>query len=153
MAGGIKLNLKGFEKMLEDIQAAGKDVDRAAADAIRESAKVVETELRAETSASGVPADITSEIKSQTSSSGDRYTANVGWQLGTYNPQNPSAGYKAIFLNYGTVRRTTRAGKNRGAITKRTQSGQFIYSAKKKAQPKVRKIQREILKKALGDLK
>lgn len=153
MAKGIKLNLKGFEKMLADIQAAGKDVDAAAAQAINESARVVDSELRTEAAESNVPDDITQQITAQTTQSADRYSASVGWKLDTYNPQNPSAGYKAIFLNYGTVRRRTRRGYNRGAIAKRAVNQQFIYRAKQRAAPKVRKIQREILRKALGDLK
>lgn len=149
---GIKLNLKGFEKMLEDIQAAGRDADAAAAQAITESAQVVETELRAATKAAGVPDDITSEIRKKQTHEGDRYEAEVGWELGTYNPKDPSAGYKAIFLNYGTVRRKTRRGFNRGAIPKRSQDQQFIYAAKKRARAKVRKIQQELLKRALEEL-
>lgn len=153
MAKGIKLNLKGFEKMLADIQAAGKDVDAAAAQAIRESTRVVDAELRTEAAASSVPDDITQAITAETAHSADTYSASVGWKLDTYHPQNPSAGYKAIFLNYGTVRRQTRRGYNRGAIPKRAENQQFIFRAKQRAAPKVRKIQREILRKALGDLK
>lgn len=152
MGGGIKINLKGFEKMLEDIQAAGRDADTAAAQAIAESARAVETELRAQAAASQVPDDITSEIRRETSHSGDRYSAAVGWKLDTYNPRDPSAGYKAIFLNYGTVRRYTRRGFNRGAIHKRSQDQQFIYAAKKKARAKVLKIQQEMLKKSLEEM-
>lgn len=150
---GIKINLKGFEKMLEDLQAAGGNVERVAAAAIRDSAQVVETTLRDEAKASGVPDSITSEIKTKTSGSFNQYSAEVGWQLDTYDPRNPSAGYKAIFLNYGTVRRTTRSGKNRGAIPKRATTQQFIYTAKKKARPKVRKLQKEAIQRALEGLK
>lgn len=150
---GIKINLKGFEKMLADIQAAGRDVDAAAAQAITESARVVDAELRTEAAESNVPDDITQQITAKTEQSADRYSASVGWKLDTYNPQNPSAGYKAIFLNYGTVRRRTRLGYNRGAIPKRAVNQQFIYRAKQRAAPKVRKIQREVLRKILGDLK
>lgn len=150
--GGIKINLKGFEKMLEDIQAAGKDADAVAAQAITESAQVVEEELRAATKSAGVPDDITNAIRKKKTHEGDRYEAEVGWELGTYNPKDPSSGYKAIFLNYGTVRRRTRMGFNRGAIPKRTTDQQFIYAAKKRSRAKVRKIQQEMLERALRDL-
>lgn len=148
----IKINLKGFDKMLEQLQEAGGDVSKAAASAIRESAKVVENDLRTAASESGVPSDITSEIKTHTSDVGDRYEAEVGWQMGNYDPKKPTAGYKAVFLNYGTVKRYTQKGQYRGEITKPAQSQQFIHKAKKAARPKVKKIQQEILKKALGDL-
>lgn len=150
---GIKINLKGFERMLEDLQAAGGRADRVTAETMQESARTVETALRDEARASGVPDSITSEIRTKTTSGGNRYGAQVGWQLDTYDPRNPSAGYKAIFLNYGTVRRTTRSGKNRGAIPKRATTQQFIYTSKKKARPKVRKLQKEAIQKALEGLK
>lgn len=150
--GGIKINLKGFDKMLAEIQEAGKDVSAAAKKAVRESAQVVEDELRSAADASGVPSDITRKIRKKTTTEGDRFEAEVGWELNGYDPKNPSEGYKAIFLNYGTVRRQTAKGYIRGAITKRTPDQQFIHRAKKAARPKVRKLQQEILKKALGDL-
>lgn len=150
--GGIKINLKGFDKMLENIKAAGGDVDRAAREAIEESAQIVEAELISATKASGVPSSITDGIKKKTSHSGDRYSAEVGWELNEYDPKHPSTGYKAIFLNFGTVRRQTAKGLDRGAIPKRTKDQQFIYRAKKAARPKVKKAQEKILKKAMEDL-
>lgn len=155
MAGGIKVNLKGFEKMLEDLKAAGKDAETAAENAIKESAQIVETELKAEAKASNVPDSITDEIRKTYSSivGGGIYEAEVGWHLEQYHPQEPSAGYKAMYLNYGTVRRTTRAGKNRGEIHKPPRTEQFIYTAKKKSGAKIRKLQKEMLKKVMDDLK
>lgn len=150
--GGIKINLKGFDKMLENIKAAGGDVDGAAQRALTASAKIVENELRSEASAKGVPSDVTSEIRTHTSKGGDRYEAEVGWNLEGYSPRKPSAGYKAIFLNYGTVRRKTRKGYNRGAIHKPTRAQQFIYAAKKKAGPKVKKAQQTIMERVMRDL-
>lgn len=153
MAGGIKLNLKGFEKMLTQLQDAGKNVDPAAKEAVSENARIVEQELRAQCQAAGVPSDIIQEIKTTTSTEGEgRYSAKVGWKLGNYDPQNPSTGYKAIFLNYGTVRRQTKRGKNRGAIHKPAKDQQFIYAAKKKSQTKVKKLQKQMLEEITGGL-
>lgn len=151
--GGIKINLKGFDKVLENIKTAGGDVDQAAERALTASAKIVETELRKEATAKGVPIDVTKEIRTRTSESGDRYEAEVGWSMDGYNPQKPSAGYKAVFLNYGTVRRTTRKGYNRGEIHKPSRSGQFIYTAKRKSQKKVKEAQAKILERVMRDLK
>ena len=148
----LKLNLKGFDKMLEQLQAAGADVDKAAQRAITASAKIVENELRSEATAKGVPSDITAEITTRTSQSSDQYEAKVGWKLGSYDPRKPSAGYKAIFLNYGTVRRVTKKGASRGEIPKRTEAQQFIYMAKKKARPKVKKAQQTIMERVMRDL-
>lgn len=148
----LKLDLKGFEKMLSQLQVAAKDIDRTASAAVTESAKIVENELRNAAAAKGVPSDITNQIKVNTAHQTDKYEAEVGWQMGNYDPRNPSAGYKAIFLNYGTVRRQTQAGNNRGEIPKPSQDQQFIHMAKKAARPKIKKIQREIIKKVVEDL-
>ena len=147
---GIKINLKGFDKMLENIKEAGGDVDNAAKRAIKASANLTKNELISEARAKGVPTDITDEatwiIDNQAP---DRYTARVGWDLsGGYNPKEPSAGYKAIFLNYGTPRRTTRKGYNRGEVKGR----QFIRSAKKKARPKVKEALQKIMERVMRDL-
>lgn len=148
----LKIKINGFEKMLEHIQEAGKDVDTAAAQAIKDSASIVETELKASCAASNVPGSITREIRKKTSASAGTYSAEVGWELGAYNPKNPSTGYKAIFLNYGTVRRQTARGKNRGAIEKKPPTQQFIVRAKKAAKPKIRKAQQRIIEKVKGDI-
>lgn len=148
----LKIKINGFEKMLEHIQEAGKDVDTAAAQAIKDSASIVETELKASCAASNVPDSITREIRKKTSASAGTYSAEVGWELGAYNPKNPSTGYKAIFLNYGTVRRQTAQGKNRGAIEKKPPTQQFIVRAKKAAKPKIRKAQQRIIEKVKGDI-
>ena len=150
--GGIKISLKGFDRMLEELQQAGGDVDRAASSAIRESAKIVEDELQAAVTASGVPSDITSEIRTNTSKEGDRYEAEVGWIMENYDPKKPTAGYKAVFMNFGTVKRYTRKDHYRGEIQKQPRAQQFIYRAKKNARPKVKKIQRQEILKALGGL-
>lgn len=153
MASGIKLNLKGFEKMLAAVQDANRNVDQLAKRATEESARIVEQELREQCQEAGVPDDITREIKTTTSTQGDgRYSAQVGWRLGNYDPRNPSAGFKAIFINYGTVRRQTRRGENRGEIRKRARSQQFIYAARKKAQTKVKKLQKQMLEEITGGL-
>lgn len=149
MAGGIKLNFKGFEKLLESIQEAGGNLDNSAQRAIREAAKITENELRAEATASGIPSDITSKIRSSIRKDGDTYEAEVGWEMGTYNPRDPSPGHLAVFLNYGTVRRVTKKGYNRGQLKGR----QFITRAKRKARPKVKALQKEIFEKALEGLK
>lgn len=160
---GIKLTIK-FDPLLEKIQAANGDVAGAAVKAATESAKVVEAELKATAGAAGVPSSITSEIGTEVNveNAGNRATATVGWKMGGFNSSNPSAGYKAVFLNYGTARRSVRQDKmrldlgggfktfstNRGAITGRG----FIAKAIEQAAPKVKKTQRAVLKETLKGL-
>ena len=152
MAKGISLSLKGFDKLLEQLKEAGKDVDTEAARLIKEDAAIVDTELKASCKASNVPNDIINEITKTVQSSLNVYSAEVGWKLGNYDPKKPSAGYKAIFLNYGTVRRHTAKGYNRGEIPKKPTAQQFIAQAKKKAKTKISKRHKEMLKKMLGEV-
>lgn len=163
MASGIKLNLKGFEKMLEEIQAAGGNVETAAEETLNECAKVVETELQSACNAAGVPSSVSSEIQVSKGKSGNRFSAKVGWKMGSYDPKNPSAGYKAVFMNYGTTRRQVKdtgehatvggnwktLGTDRGAVS----GTGFITKAKEASSPKVRKIQKQKLSEILKGLK
>lgn len=152
MAKGISLSLKGFDKLLSQLKEAGEDVDAEAARLIKEDAAIVDTELKAACKASNVPNDIINEITKTVQSSLNVYSAEVGWKLGNYDPKNPSAGYKAIFLNYGTVRRHTAKGYDRGEIPKKPTAQQFIAQAKRKAKTKISKRHKEMLKKMLGEV-
>lgn len=143
---GVHIDLKGFEKQLADLQKMGENVDKAASKAIKDSARIVESELRAEATASGVPASVTEEIEAKVTGKDDRYTAEIGWELGSYSSKNPSVGYIAMFLNYGAVRggtenRKTRRGQNRGKL----QARQFIERAKKAAKPKIKRQMKKII--------
>lgn len=152
-----------FNGMLEAIKAAGGNVENAARQAAEECAETVRAELVSECNSSGVPSSVSREIKHSVNvtSGGNRYEVEAGWKMGDYNPRNPSAGYKAVFLNYGTARRTTRErvqrnlggewvtlGTDRGAITARG----FIGRAKKSAKSKVKKVQKEALQKMLEEM-
>lgn len=152
MAKGISLSLKGFDKLLSQLKEVGEDVDAEAARIIKEDAEIVDTELKAACKSSNVPEDIINEITKTVQGSLNVYSAEVGWKLGNYNPKNPSAGYKAIFLNYGTVRRHTAKGYDRGEIPKKSTAQQFIAQAKKKAKTKISKKHKEMLKKMLGEI-
>ena len=160
----IKLNID-FGGMLEDIKRAGGDVGSAAAKVAKECAKTVHDELVSECSASGVPSNISREIteKVTETAGGNVYTVEVGWELGNYNPKNISAGYKAVFLNYGTARRTVRnkslqhrningswvtIGENRGSVSGRG----FIARARNSANKKVKRTQKDALKDILKGL-
>ena len=161
----IKLSLD-FTKMLDDIKAAGGDIEKAAKKVASECADVMADELRGECNASGVPASITREIESgvNVTSGGNVYEVEVGWKKGEYDPKNPSAAYKAIFLNYGTPkeRKVEKShqhlningewvtfSKSRGVIRPRG----FIDRARKGAKKKVKKVQRDALNEMLKELK
>ena len=75
---------------------------------------------------------------------GNTYTARVGYKKGAYDPNNPSDGYKVVFANYGTPKRS----KHGQQPAKR-----FIEKAKKKAKTKIKKTQEETLNKILERVK
>lgn len=161
--GGIGVSVN-FTPLLEKIQKAGGDVESATWNAARKGARVMYDELKAEAAKSGVPASVTDAItfQAERDAGGNRFACKVGWRMGEYDPRNPSVAYKAVFLNYGTPRRTVKAdkmrlniggefktlGMNRGYITGRG----FIGRAKKKARPKIKKTQEECLHEILKGL-
>ena len=158
-----KIKLKvDFSGMLEKIKDAGGDIDDAAKKCADECSKIMNDELVSEAHASGVPSNDTSDIKHSVTINGNRYKVEAGWKLGEYNPSNPSAGYKAIFINYGTARRAVKKdrvhhvigdgwktlGTNRGAIT----GLGFIDRAQKGAKKKIKAAQKDALNKMLEEL-
>ena len=147
--GGIGVSVN-FGNLLAKIEKAGGDVEAATWDAARKGAKVLYDQMQAECAASGVPASISDAITMQAerSQSGNRYACKVGWRMGEYDPKNPSVAYKAIFLNYGTPRRATEGGANRGYIDGKG----FMGRAKKKARPKVKRIQEDTLRGIIEEL-
>lgn len=159
----IKLTLD-FEGMLEAIKDAGGDIEQAAMKTATKCAEAMRDELVSECNASDVSASVSGAIEHRVNatSGGNMYEVEAGWKLGDYDPKNPSPGYEAVFLNYGTARRTTKTravhqniggkwvtlGTDRGKITARG----FIGRAKKNASKKVKKIQKEALKEMLREL-
>lgn len=130
------LKLQGFDYLLDDIQRAGGNINDAVDKAVKAGAAELEAQLRAECAAADIPDSITSEIRTKHMRSGNLYKCQVGWEMGDYNPDNLSTGYKALFLNYGTPHRTKHGKiKARGFITK----------AKRKARRKVKLAQAQAL--------
>ena len=159
----IKLSVD-FDRLLEKIKDAGGDIDSAAKRVADQCAQTMHDELASECSASGVPSSVSDAITHDVTATagGNVYEVRAGWKMGAYDPKNPSAGYKAVFLNYGTARRMTKKdrvhhafggefvtlGKDRGAIAARG----FIARAKKGAGKKLKRIQKEALQKMLKEL-
>lgn len=141
MSSKAILQLKGFDDLLEKIQKAGGSVDRAADSCVRQSAQILQNEMKAQMQAAGVDGDLINSMPPpQITVDGNRYSAAVGYKKGNYDPSDPSDGHKVVFLNYGTPRR-----KLRGKVAARG----FIQAAKKKARPKIKKAQQQTLEKIL----
>lgn len=137
----IKLKLEGFDEMLAEIEKAGGTIDRAAKSCLTQTAHIMHDELKAQMQAANVDGGLINRMPPpEIESEGNRHTARVGYKKGTYDPNNPSDGYKVVFANYGTPRRS----KHGQQPEKR-----FIEKAKKKAKPKIKKAQQETLNKIL----
>ena len=140
----IKLKLDGFDDLFEQIKKAGGTVDAAAKECLQTSAQIMQSELKSQMQTSGVDSGLISQMPPpEIERDGNRYTARVGYKKGNYNPDNPSDGYKVVFLNYGTPKRS-----KHGKVAARG----FIQRAKKKASPKIKKAQQETLNKIIGGL-
>ena len=140
----IKLKLNGFEELLKDIEKAGGSINQAAESAMKQSAQIMQTELKDQMRIANVDPQLIARMPPfEIEKSANRVTALVGYKKGAYDPQNPSDGYLAVFLNYGTPNRT-----KHGKIVARG----FIQKAKNRAKPKIKKEQRKVLDKILERL-
>lgn len=141
----IKLKLDGFDELLKKIEKAGGDVDKAAENAMRQSANTMQHELKNQMIKANVDQSLISRMPPfEIENDYGAITARVGYKKGTYDPNNLSDGYKVIFLNYGTPYRT-----KHGKMPARG----FIQRAKNKAKPKIRKQQEEVFNKIFARLK
>ena len=146
-----KLILTGFDEMLEKIQRAQGKIEQAAEKGLKAGAEALTRQYEDEAKKSGASADeINALVKSpKVTKSGNIFSVDAGFKLGTYNANNPSGGYIAMFRNYGTIKRQTKAGANRGAVS----AAGFIQRAEKRASSKVKKAEKQALQEILEDLK
>lgn len=141
---GITVKLEGFEELLKEIEKAGGSINTAAESCIRQSAQIVQSELKSAMKSKAIEADFVNRMpQPQIEIEGNVYSATIGYEKGEYDPKNPSDGYLAAFLNYGTPHR-----KKHGQVSARG----FIPEAKKASSRKVKKAQKEALEKILQRL-
>lgn len=140
----IKLKLEGFDELLSEIEKAGGTIDGAAKQCIQKSANIMHTELKSQMTAANVDSGLINRMPSpEIEIDGNRYTARVGYKKGAYDPNNPSDGYKVVFANYGTPHRSKHGQQPAKG---------FIQKAKKKANTKIKKAQKETLGEILRGL-
>lgn len=140
----IKLKLSGFDELFDLIRMADGDADKAAEDCLRESAQVMHRELQSQMQKAGVDSGLIARMpQPQIEKDGNAMIARVGYKKGAYNPDNLSDGYKVVFLNYGTPKRS-----EHGKIVARG----FIDKAQRKAKSQIKKKQAETLNKIIGEL-
>lgn len=140
----IRLKLEGFDELLKDIEKAGGSINSATRECLVKSAVILQNELVVKMQAADVDGDLIKAMDQyEIETHANRYKARVGYKKGAYDPHNLSAGYKVVFLNYGTPRR-----KEHGQIEARG----FIQKAKKAANRKIKKQQEETLQEILKGL-
>lgn len=143
-SSGIKVKFSGFEELLDKIQKAGGTIERATESCVKESAQIMQAELKSAMQSANVDSGLINRMPPpEIEIEGNRYTARVGYKKGSYDAANLTDGYKVVFLNYGTPRRS-----EHGKVEARG----FIQKAKKKATPKIKKAQATTLEKILGRL-
>ena len=142
---GISLDLVGFDVFVKKLEAAGQSVDATCEKAIKRAADTADSALREEMKRSNVSSRLISsmpppEIEKKESV----YTARVGYKKGAYHPENPSDGYKVVFLNYGTPRR-----KKHGKVKARG----FISRAKRKAKARIKQAENDAFETIIKEVK
>ena len=141
----IKLKLDGYEDLIKQIEEAGGTIERATESCLKQSAYIMHNELKTQMQQSNVDSDLLKSMPPpEIEVTANRYIARVGYKKGAYDPNNPSDGYKVVFLNYGTPNRS-----KHGKVEARG----FIQRAKQKANAPIKKAQKETLEKILGRLK
>lgn len=138
------LKLEGFEELYKQIEAAGGKIDQAAERCMRESAQIMQTELKTQMQEKGVKGSLINRMPEPTiTKTANTIYAEVGYEKGDFDPKNPSDGYKVVFINYGTPRRT-----KHGKVKARG----FIQKAKEDASKKIKKAQQNTLNTILEEL-
>lgn len=143
----VKLTLKGFDALLDDIQKAGGEIEPATERALESSAQLVTQKIKEGANARGV--GTRTLINPKTKWSGNRASIEVGYNLGAYNSASPSEGYLALFFEYGTGKRTTKRGANRGKMN----PDPFVRKAVSDNAKQIKAAQEKALDRILKELK
>ena len=153
----LKLTLKGFENYLVQLRTAGKDVEKIAEKALKESGDILYASLVKNTKGSGLSEDTIRKMEETLQKPtiykdylGDKISkvsVELGYRKGDYDPDDLSGGYVALFNEYGTVERYTEEHENRGKLAERS----FTRRAIKQSSGRIRKVQKEIIEEGLAE--
>lgn len=139
MAKKSFIELEGFTDLLKNIEKAGGKVDSAVKTCAVKAADLMQGELKSQVDgkvSSRLIKDMPSpDIKVENGA----IHAHVGYHTGNYSPKNLTDGFKFIFINYGTPRIKP--------------ARDFIKKAKRKATPKIKKMQEQTFNEILEGLK
>lgn len=151
------LQLQGFESFLERLQEAGASMETEGRKCFEKCAENLYDELYLKAQKAGLDNRLLEQIDETfiENQSANVWRYEVGWKK-----QKPTAGnplpdtYKVMFYNYGTPKRKTATGANRGQEDPHpVGSHGFIKKAKLAVRNKNKKLQQETLERILGELK
>lgn len=151
------LQLQGFESFLERLQEAGVAMETEGRKCFEKCAENLYDELRAKAEKAGLDNRLVEQIDEEfiENKNANIWRYEVGWKKQKPTTGNPLPDtYKVMFFNYGTPKRTTTSGANRGEETAHpVGSHGFIKKAKLAVRNRNKKLQEETLEKILGGLK
>ena len=151
------LQLQGFEEFLERLQEAGASVGNEGRKCFEKCSENLYDELYSSAQKAGLDNRLLEQIDERfiENQNANVWHYEVGWKKRKPTAGNPQQDvYKVMFYNYGTPKRVTKSGLNRGAeIAHPAGSHGFIKKAKLAARNKNKKLQKETLKNILKELK
>ena len=132
------------KRLLKTLAKYQGDVIAKTEECVEKSARIYESELRSLAS-QHLDSDIVSDITVSFEKNEFEMGTRIGWTKNEeFNPDHVTNVYKAIFANYGTPKRFTKAGAERGSID----STGFLKQAKENVKDTIHKLQKDIIKQA-----
>ena len=149
------LKVEGFYELLEKIQEAGKSVDVEGRKCFEECGENLYDALYSKAQKAGLDNRLLEQIEENVIEKHNVWRWEVGWKKQKSSKTNPLPDtYKVMFYNYGTPKRTTKKGANRGEESAHpVGSHGFIKKAKLAAANKNKKTQQAFLEKIIEGLK
>lgn len=149
------LQLQGFDDFLERLEEAGATMENEGRKCFEKCAENLYDELYLKAQKAGLDNRLLEQIDERFIEEHGIWFYEVGWKKQKPTTTNPLPDvYKVMFYNYGTPKRTTAAGENRGEETAHPKGSHgFIKKAKLAVRNKNRKLQEETLNKILKGLK
>jgi hypothetical protein len=151
------MKLEGFEDFLERLQEAGATMENEGRKCFEECAENLYDALYLNAQKAGLDNRLLEQLEEEFIEIPNKnvWHYECGWKKEKPTTGNPLPDvYKVMFYNYGTPKRTTKSGANRGEESKHPKgSNGFIKKAKLSAIKKNKKVQEKALEKILGELK
>lgn len=146
------LQLQGFEEFLERLEEAGASMETEGRKCFEKCAENLYDELYLKAQKAGLDNRLLEQLEEKFIEVENKnvWYYECGWKKQKPTATNPLPDtYKVMFYNYGTPKRTTKDGANRGEIKKHG----FIKKAKLAARNRNKKLQEEAYHKIIKGLK